>query len=70
MSSNPDKITYLGVTDTRILMEKIKKQNAVIQAARDLLSAIYVMRSPEEIKEFSCYSEIEDLELALTGLDD
>ena len=56
--------------DYRKFLKRIRKHKAVIEAARDLLSAIYVMGSPEEIKEFSCCEEIEQLELALTELDD
>ena len=56
-------------TDYRKFLNRIRKHKAVIEAARDLLSAIYVMGSPEEIKEFSCYKEIENLELTLTELD-
>jgi len=45
------------------------KLMVVREAARHLLTSIYGMGSPEEIKELSCYDEIEDLELALTALD-
>ena len=49
---------------------KIAKLNKVRDAARDLLTAIYGMGPPEEIQTYSCYEEIEDLELALTALHD
>ena len=64
-----DKITYLGVTDTRILMDKIKKQSTVIQAARDLLTELYALNA-FVIQDLPYYGEIENLELALTELDE
>ena len=75
ISDNPDKtvkITYLGVTDHRILMEKIKKQNAVVQAARNFFEAIYASggHCVETIKETKFYETLEQLELALAELDD
>lgn len=51
-------------------LSKIKKHAAAVRAARDLLSAIYITGSPQEIQELLYYPEIEDLELALTELDD
>jgi len=48
----------------------LSKHIAIADAARDLLSAIYGMGPPGEIQTYSCYDEIEDLELALTALHD
>jgi len=50
-------------------LKRVKNHAIIVQAARDLLTAIYATGSPQEIQELLCYPEIEELELALTKLD-